>query len=219
MNFAHDEFLVKFDGVFSGKHDTDADREDLETLAASLKPLSTWAALDILQEAREACGGAGFLIENRLTGLRADLDIYVTFEGDNNILLQLVAKRLLVRLRRSSSRARMPRRSPASPSPRRRRRPTTAPGCAPSASAFATSARPRAACTELRDAETQRAAAHRPGREHGRRARGPAASGIEAVEEGCRRPLQLAAERTHRGGSRPRRAAPVGGVHARRSRR
>jgi acyl-CoA oxidase len=95
MNFAHDEFLVKFDAVFSGAADTDADREDLETLAASLKPLSTWAALDILQEAREACGGAGFLMENRLTGLRADLDIYVTFEGDNNILLQLVAKRLL----------------------------------------------------------------------------------------------------------------------------
>jgi acyl-CoA oxidase len=95
MNFAHDEFLVKFDAVFSGKADTDADREDLETLAASLKPLSTWAALDILQEAREACGGAGFITENRLTGLRADLDIYVTFEGDNNVLLQLVAKRLL----------------------------------------------------------------------------------------------------------------------------
>jgi acyl-CoA oxidase len=95
MNFAHDEFLVKFDAVFSGAANTDTDREDLETLAASLKPLSTWAALDILQEAREACGGAGFLTENRLTGLRADLDIYVTFEGDNNILLQLVAKRLL----------------------------------------------------------------------------------------------------------------------------
>lgn len=28
-------------------------------------------------------------------GLRADLDIYVTFEGDNNVLLQLVGKRLL----------------------------------------------------------------------------------------------------------------------------
>ena len=40
----------------------DADREDLETLAAALKPLSTWHALDTLQEAREACGGAGFLV-------------------------------------------------------------------------------------------------------------------------------------------------------------
>ena len=81
--------------MFSGAHDTDADRQDLETLAAALKPLSTWAALDILQEAREACGGNGFLVENRLTSLRADLDIYATFEGDNNVLLQLVAKRLL----------------------------------------------------------------------------------------------------------------------------
>ncbi|MDF2849098.1 MAG: acyl-CoA dehydrogenase, partial [Oerskovia sp.] len=93
--FAHDEFLQKFDGVFSGALDTDADREDLETLAAALKPLSTWHALDTLQEAREACGGQGFLFENRLVGLRADLDIFVTFEGDNNILLQLVGKRLL----------------------------------------------------------------------------------------------------------------------------
>jgi len=93
--FAHDEFLKKFDGVFSGRTDSDADREDLETLAAVLKPLSTWHALDTLQEAREACGGSGFLAENRLTGLRSDLDIYVTFEGDNNVLLQLVGKRLL----------------------------------------------------------------------------------------------------------------------------
>ncbi len=93
--FAHDEFLKKFDGVFSGKAATDTDRQDLETLAAALKPLSTWHALDTLQEAREACGGAGFLFENRFTGLRADLDVYATFEGDNNILLQLVGKRLL----------------------------------------------------------------------------------------------------------------------------
>ncbi len=93
--FAHDEFLQKFDAVFSGAADTDDDREDLETLAAALKPLSTWHALDTLQEAREACGGAGFLFENRLVGLRSDLDIYVTFEGDNNVLLQLVGKRLL----------------------------------------------------------------------------------------------------------------------------
>lgn len=93
--FAHDELLRKFDGVFSGRTDTPEEREDLETLAAALKSLSTWNALDIIQEAREACGGQGFLAENRLTGLRADLDIYATFEGDNNVLLQLVGKRLL----------------------------------------------------------------------------------------------------------------------------
>ncbi|GAA3635893.1 acyl-CoA dehydrogenase [Microbacterium awajiense] len=93
--FAHDELLRKFDSVFSGAGDTPEGREDLETLAAALKPLSTWNALSTIQEAREACGGAGFLAENRLVGLHQDLDVYVTFEGDNNVLLQLVGKRLL----------------------------------------------------------------------------------------------------------------------------
>lgn len=93
--FAHEQLLRKFDDVFSGAHDNDEDRQDLETLAAALKPLSTWHALDTLQECREACGGAGFLIENRFASLRADLDVYATFEGDNTVLLQLVAKRLL----------------------------------------------------------------------------------------------------------------------------
>nr|WP_240630317.1 acyl-CoA dehydrogenase [Specibacter cremeus] len=94
-SFAHETLLAKFDGVFSGAQDTDADRQDLETLAAALKPLSTWHALETLQECREACGGAGFMAENRFVSLRADLDVYATFEGDNNVLLQLVAKRLL----------------------------------------------------------------------------------------------------------------------------
>lgn len=94
-SFAHDELLTKFDAVFSGREDTDADRQDLETLAAALKSLSTWDALDTLQEAREACGGSGYMSKNRFNQLHSDLDIYVTFEGDNNVLLQLVGKRLL----------------------------------------------------------------------------------------------------------------------------
>ena len=94
-HFAHETLLEKFDEVFSGAADDDESRQDLETLAAALKPLSTWHALDALQESREACGGAGFMAENRITGLRADLDVYATFEGDNTVLLQLVAKRLL----------------------------------------------------------------------------------------------------------------------------
>ena len=93
--FAHERLLEAFDGVFSGRADTDEDRQDLETIAAALKSSSTWHALTTLQAAREACGGAGFMAENRLTSLRADLDVYVTFEGDNTVLLQLVAKRLL----------------------------------------------------------------------------------------------------------------------------
>ncbi|PZF22807.1 acyl-CoA dehydrogenase [Curtobacterium sp. MCLR17_045] len=99
QSFAHEKLLRTFDDVFSGREDTPERREDLETQAAAFKSMSTWSALDTLQEAREACGGAGFLAENRLTGLRADLDVYVTFEGDNTVLLQLVGKRLLTEFR------------------------------------------------------------------------------------------------------------------------
>ena len=93
--FAQDKLLAKLDDVFSGRDDSDENRQELETLAAAIKPVATWHALDTLQEAREATGGAGYISENRFTSLYSDLDVYVTFEGDNNVLLQLVAKRLL----------------------------------------------------------------------------------------------------------------------------
>ena len=93
--FSANELLEKFDHVFSAEEATDDDRQELETFAAAIKPLTTWHALDTLQECREATGGMGFMARNRLTQMRADLDIYVTFEGDNNVLLQLVGKRLL----------------------------------------------------------------------------------------------------------------------------
>lgn len=95
MTFAQDELLNIFHDVFSGARDTEEERQDLETLAAALKPYASWSALDIVQAAREACGGQGYLAENRLSTLHGDLDVYVTFEGDNTVLLQLVAKRLL----------------------------------------------------------------------------------------------------------------------------
>ena len=141
--FAHEQLLQKFDDVFSGAHDTDEDRQDLETLAAALKPLSTWHALDTLQECREACGGAGFLIENRFASLRADLDVYVTFEGDNTVLLQLVAKRLLADYAKEFRERGLRR---AGPLRRRARRPaprSTAPACARWPSSSRTPARCR----------------------------------------------------------------------------
>jgi acyl-CoA oxidase len=92
---SHDTLLHTFDAVFSGEDETTEGRELLETQAAGFKALTTWNALDTIQEAREACGGAGYMAENRLVGLHADMDVYVTFEGDNTVLLQLVGKRLL----------------------------------------------------------------------------------------------------------------------------
>ncbi|MEO7753530.1 MAG: acyl-CoA dehydrogenase [Terracoccus sp.] len=70
-------------------------QRQLETRAAALKVASTRHAADTIQACREACGGAGYLWANRLAALRADTDIFTTFEGDNAVLLQLVAKSML----------------------------------------------------------------------------------------------------------------------------
>ncbi len=95
LHYAHERLLDMFDDVFSGRNDTEQTRADLETMAAAMKGTSTTFALEALQECRVACGGAGFITENRIVSLRADMDVYATFEGDNTILLQLVAKRLV----------------------------------------------------------------------------------------------------------------------------
>jgi acyl-CoA oxidase len=68
---------------------------ELETMAAALKAAGTWHATATIQECREACGGQGYLRANRLAALKADTDVFTTFEGDNTVLLQLVAKNLL----------------------------------------------------------------------------------------------------------------------------
>jgi acyl-CoA oxidase len=67
----------------------------LETLAAGLKAFTTWNTTQTIQTCREACGGEGYLAVNRISALKADTDIYTTFEGDNTVLMQLVAKNLL----------------------------------------------------------------------------------------------------------------------------
>jgi len=48
---------------------------------------------------RECCGGKGYLSENRIEVLKNDTDVYMTFEGDNTVLMQLVAKSRLTEFR------------------------------------------------------------------------------------------------------------------------
>ncbi|MCM0621511.1 acyl-CoA dehydrogenase family protein [Nocardioides bruguierae] len=79
----------------SGTEVDDHAQRELESRAAGTKALATWLATDVIQECREACGGAGYLAENRFAALKADTDVFTTFEGDNHVLLQLVAKGLL----------------------------------------------------------------------------------------------------------------------------
>jgi len=70
-------------------------RREMETHAAGIKATVTGFANDTIIEARLACGGAGYMAENRLTELRKDCDVFSTFEGDNVVLTQLVGKELL----------------------------------------------------------------------------------------------------------------------------
>lgn len=73
----------------------------LESLAAGLKAVASWHASDTIQEAREACGGNGYMSENAFGRLKNDAEIFTTFEGDNHVLLQLVARGLLSEFKES----------------------------------------------------------------------------------------------------------------------
>ncbi len=80
-------------------HRTEEDSRRIETLAAGIKSYTSWFAVDTLQACRESCGGQGYLAINRIPALKADADIFTTFEGDNTVLMQLVAKGLLTDFR------------------------------------------------------------------------------------------------------------------------
>ena len=96
LTFAQEELVVALHEVQTAAGAVDEHRQrELESRAAGLKAVQTWHATHTIQTCREACGGAGYLAENRLPGLKADTDVFTTFEGDNTVLLQLVAKGLL----------------------------------------------------------------------------------------------------------------------------
>lgn len=71
---------------------SDGDTRKSEAQVAGLKAIVTHFANATIQECREACGGKGYLSENRIGDLKSDVDIFTTFEGDNTVLLQLAAK-------------------------------------------------------------------------------------------------------------------------------
>jgi len=95
LHCAQEVLTGQLHDVFSGIATDEESRRLLESRAAGTKALATWLATDVIQECREACGGAGYLSENRFAALKADTDVFATFEGDNHVLLQLVGKGLL----------------------------------------------------------------------------------------------------------------------------
>ena len=78
---------------------SEEDARKVEALAAGLKAWASWFAVETLQTCRECCGGQGYLLENRFSVLKDDTDVFTTFEGDNTVLLQLVARSRLTDFR------------------------------------------------------------------------------------------------------------------------
>src|SRR3954468_12297877 len=95
LAFAQQRLVRELLEVFTAEEPDDRQKRELETLAAGVKAVATWHATETIQTCREACGGAGYLRANRFAALKADTDVFTTFEGDNTILLQLAAKNLL----------------------------------------------------------------------------------------------------------------------------
>jgi len=79
----------------AGTRGVPADTRDLEAAAAALKASASAHAVATVAECRRACGGQGYLSVNRIAQTMDDVEVFTTFEGDNTVLLQLVAKGLL----------------------------------------------------------------------------------------------------------------------------
>ena len=94
LHFAQERLVAQLHAVFTTGAG-DRERRELETLAAGLKAIASWHATETIQACREACGGHGYLRSTRFAALKADTDVFTTFEGDNTVLLQLAAKNLL----------------------------------------------------------------------------------------------------------------------------
>lgn len=69
--------------------------KQVHVLSSGLKAAATWHRVRILQDCRECCGGMGFLAANRIGPMLNDMNVDVTFEGDNTVMMQQVAKPLV----------------------------------------------------------------------------------------------------------------------------
>ena len=95
LHFAQAELLESFHERQTTGEAPEREQRRLESLAAAMKATASWHATETIQGARECCGGAGYLSVNRFAALKADTDVFTTFEGDNTVLMMLVARGLL----------------------------------------------------------------------------------------------------------------------------
>ncbi|KYQ94290.1 acyl-CoA oxidase [Tieghemostelium lacteum] len=75
--------------------------KEIHIVASGIKAYGSWMCRDSLQEARECCGGQGFLSANLIGPYKSETEIYTTFEGDNALMYQQVSKFLLTEARKN----------------------------------------------------------------------------------------------------------------------
>lgn len=68
---------------------------EIHAISTACKSFSSWFHRDGLQECREACAGHGYLKVARLGDCRNDNDVNMTYEGENNVLVQQTSNWLL----------------------------------------------------------------------------------------------------------------------------
>ncbi|CAH1402461.1 unnamed protein product [Nezara viridula] len=87
------EFIIKSFG--ESNYEKAAMGAEIHALSSAAKPLAGWIAKDGIQECREICGGHGYLSVAGFGDLRNNNDANLTYEGDNNVLIQQTSNWLL----------------------------------------------------------------------------------------------------------------------------
>ncbi|XP_015603182.1 peroxisomal acyl-coenzyme A oxidase 3 [Cephus cinctus] len=68
---------------------------EIHSIVSAIKPLITWTCRDAIRECREACGGHGYHKAANLGDLGVNHEPTVTYEGDNNVLVQQTSNWIL----------------------------------------------------------------------------------------------------------------------------
>ncbi|XP_023247307.1 peroxisomal acyl-coenzyme A oxidase 3 isoform X2 [Copidosoma floridanum] len=68
---------------------------EIHSMVSVLKPLLTWTCRDAIRECREACGGHGYHKTAALGDMAANHEPSVSYEGDNNVLIQQTSNWIL----------------------------------------------------------------------------------------------------------------------------
>ncbi|KAK0178954.1 hypothetical protein PV327_007790 [Microctonus hyperodae] len=68
---------------------------EIHSIISAIKPFITWTCKAAISECREACGGHGFHKAANLGELATNHEASVTYEGDNNVLMQQTSNWIL----------------------------------------------------------------------------------------------------------------------------